>query len=944
MWSCLKKGQMYKNYFYMLILFFLLLILYLLFPIVVCADDSDLDSDSFSGLVISEDARNNIDEIKIDITDKEGNDRNNFVNITKLEWNGKSTRYQSTNDIRTSFYHHYATGDNTGKILMEFPDSYDMNSLLDYVVHITYPIVGYIENDDLERREIGANVTIDSIDKSTFMGPSLGVWESAPIIDISTSLFFGFVYNNISAADWHFEFFYTDTGEIVNFDNTYESVMTFNSLNGHTHNNRLAPEFVREESGKDAVVSRGSMIERGDVLEYYNNNRQRTYSDVYYGSNNDFTDELGAIDFHIASAQYDLQGTSNTFKVGTAKNYNVAWFAFSSAKIDAPYRHKIPIKTVQPIQQYTSKDEPGKPTGEESGFKQRYYNDLDVYKTKDDKSEIPDIYRVKGHDPDKPGELSPGVPKQEDRYIEKNQEFYYFINQKTIHIGADGVISPTGYKIEDSLPEGVVLTDHPFTLYNLDGSKIDLEHLDRDDYSGEESFSLTLSDNQTKKINELAKKIEYYGEDFSLRVRVKATEDIKSNELIINQASTSFTYFDSAAPDDTVTQKSNHVAIKTKITTTQIEFEKVNQKNSVLSNAVFNIYEYDESLSDNKGTLLEKKKSDSKGKVVFEYDFSPGKYVLEESDAPGDYHAHDDIVIIVDDDLNVIWPDGIDGKVVNTKGYNLRLKKVNESGETLKGAKFVLSGGDLDKEIERESNKDGKLEFLGGSMNKGQTYTLTEIEAPAGYEKLEKPYQIRISDDGTSADLIDGDKKEIPLEVELLDGLFIHNEINKDEGFNIVNKRSKSTLEVIKQDKDSKKAIKDVSFKVFKDGENPDEAVEYTTDDQGKFTVPNLDTKETYYIRETKTPNDYILLDQDIMLSFDPKQNRWLVLEKDTGTELEGVKWDSKNNYLSVTVFNEQKKMLPQTGSSGIVIPLVISSLTGLGSLSYFIRFKRKEV
>ncbi|MGL5684505.1 MAG: hypothetical protein ACRCXQ_01775 [Vagococcus fluvialis] len=42
--------------------------------------------------------------------------------------------------------------------------------------------------------------------------------------------------------------------------------------------------------------------------------------------------------------------------------------------------------------------------------------------------------------------------------------------------------------------------------------------------------------------------------------------------------------------------------------------------------------------------------------------------------------------------------------------------------------------------------------------------------------------------------------------------------------------------------------------------------------------------------------------------------------------------------------FNEQKKMLPQNGDSGIVIPLVISSLTGLGSLSYFIRFKRKEV
>lgn len=910
----------------------------------VQASDGDLDIDSFSGLVISEDARNSIDEVKIDITDREGRDRNNYVDITKLEWNGRSTRYQTTNDLRTSFYHHYATGENTGKILMEFPDSYAMNSLSDYVVHLTYPVVGYIENDDLERREIGANVTIDSIDKSTYLGPSLGMWQSAPIIDISTSLYFGFVYNNISAADWHFEFFYTDTGETVNFDNTYESVMTFNSLNGHTHNNRLAPEFVREKTGRKAVLSRDTMIERGDVLEYYNNNRQRTYSDVYYGSHNDFIDELGGINFHIASAQYDLQGTDNTFKVGTAKNYNVAWFAFSSARIDAPYKHKIPIKTVQPIQQYTSKDEPSNPTGDESGFEQRYYNDLDSYQTNSGKSEVPEVYRVDGHDPDNPKELAPGIPLREERYIEKGQEFYYFINQRTIHIGADGVISPTGYKIEDNLPDGVVLTDHPFTLYNLDGSKIDLEYLDRDDYSGKESFSLTLSDNQTAKINELAKKIEYYGEDFSLRVRVKATEDIKSNELIINQASTSFTYFDSADPDDIVTQKSNHVAVKTKINTTQIEFEKVNQKNHALSDAVFNIYEYDESQKENKGKLLETQKSDSNGKVSFDADFSPGKYVLEESVAPGDYHAHEDVVIIVDEDLNVIWPEGIDGKIVNAKGYNLRLKKVNESGEPLKGAKFVLSGGDLDKEIERQSNKEGKLEFLGGPMNKGQTYTLTEVEAPTGYEKLEKPYQIRISDDGTSADLIDGDEKEIPLDVELLDGIFIHNEINKNEEFMIVNKRSKSTLEVIKQDKDSKKAIKDVSFKVFKEGENPDEAVEYTTDETGKFRVPNLDPKETYYIRETKAPNDYILLDQDIMLRFDGENNKWLVSEKETGKELDDVKWDSKNNLLSVTVFNEQKKVLPQTGGSGIVIPLVISSLTAVGSLSYFIRVKRSEV
>ncbi len=940
----MQKENVVKGFKYLIGIIFTAMLIILPSEIIVHAEKEELDIDSFSGLVISEDARNDVDDIKIMITDKEGRDRRADVPITRLRWNGRSTQYQGNDDIRTSFFHHYLKGEGTGKILMEFPETNDLDGLLDYVVKIEYPVVGYIENDDLERHEIGANVTIDSIDKSTLIGSKLGSWDSIPIIDISTTLFSGMVYNNISAADWHFEFFYTDTGELVNFDEAYESVMTFNSLNGHTYNNRLAPEFVREETGKDAFLSRDTMIKRGNATEYYNNIRQRTYSDVYYGSHNDFDDWLGSNNFHISSAQYDLSGTDNTFKVGTAKNWNVAWFAFSSAKIDAPYKHKIPIKTVQPIQQYTSTDVPANPTGEESGFNQRYYNDLDIYQIDNGQSEVPDIYRVEGHDPDRANELTSGVPNREERHIEKGQEFYYFINQKTIHIGADGVISPTGYRIEDKLPEGVVLTDHPFTLYNLDGSHIDLENLDRDDYSGKESFSLRLSDNQTRKINELAKRTEYYGEDFSLRVRVKATEDIKSNQLVINQASTSFTYFDSDDPDDTVSQKSNHVAVKTKINTTKIEFDKVNQDEKALPNAVFKIYEYDENKSENKGKLLDTKTSDSKGKVTFNYDFPPGKYVLEEFHAPGQYMLHEDVVIEVDDNLQVIWPDGLDGKIVNEKRYNLWLFKVDEHRNPLKGAKFELSGGDLDEPRIETSDKDGEIIFRAGPMFKGQTYELRELEAPAGYDKVDTVYKIEMSDEGLSANLIDGEGNKSPLKVELIEDVSKHNKVSGGIEIGIVNPRTKSTLEVIKEDKDSKKAIKDVSFKVFKEGENPDKAIEYTTDEQGKFTVPNLDTKETYFIRETKAPNDYILLDQDIVLSFDTKQNKWLVTEKDTGKELDEVKWDSQNNLLSVTVFNEQKKMLPQTGGSGIIIPLVISSLTGLGSLSYFIRFKRSEV
>ncbi|MGL5684308.1 MAG: SpaA isopeptide-forming pilin-related protein, partial [Vagococcus fluvialis] len=207
-----------------------------------------------------------------------------------------------------------------------------------------------------------------------------------------------------------------------------------------------------------------------------------------------------------------------------------------------------------------------------------------------------------------------------------------------------------------------------------------------------------------------------------------------------------------------------------------------------------------------------------------------------------------------------------------------------------------------------------------------------------GYDKIDTVYKVEMSEDGRSAFLIDGNEKEQELKVEFIEEASKHNKVSGGVELGIVNSRSKTELEVIKQDQDSKRAIKDVSFKVFKEGENPDKAVEYTTDKDGKFTVPDLDTKETYYIRETKAPNDYILLDQDIKLNFDEKQNKWLVTEKESGEELKDVSWDKDNNQLSIIVYNTQKKILPQTGGIGRTVPLLLGGMLSISGLFYFYR------
>lgn len=920
----------------------------------VYADEGKLEIDSFSGLIISEDVMNDPNDLTIEITGALSGQYHHRINIvTREDHNAYKKEHPNVSEGRYEFdrYQIYPSYLKTsGKVNIEFAPGSTREQILDTQIKVTYPQVGYMENDDLELREIGAYLTISEIDK----GPVdlEGYGHEISSIDLASNLFSGISYIGVHSTRMKFEYFYSNPSDpeymqLVDFksnqDGYGESSMSFNSLNGHSDNGTSRgdnPEFAKEVHDREGTVAKETIVKRGTIERGWtqDKNAKLKYENVYHGTNNDFKDYLGSSNFHKASVEFPLVGTSNEFIAGTLYKSQRVWFSISSAKITAPYRHRVPIKTVQPLNQYQEGDKVNQPTGSQSGFLQRYYNDLDVYQTLDGKSEVPNYYRVEGHDVDKPDELAPGVPKREERFIEKGQEFYYFINQKTINIGSDGIILPTGYQIDDELPEGIVLTDKPFTLYNLNGDTLSLGELDRNDYENQQAFSLPFTAYQVEQINALAAQHEYYGEDFSLRVKVRATEDVPIDKLSINQASTTFSYFggEDQPQKESVTQFSNHVA--TKLRSTKIEFDKVNQDDKALPNAVFNIYEYDESQKDNKGKLLDTKTSDSKGKVTFNYNFTPGKYVLEESKAPGQYMTHADIVLVVDEDLQVIWPDGLDGKIVNEKRYNLWLNKVDENKNPLKGATFELSGGDLDEPRVETSNANGEVIFLAGPMFKGQTYELRETKAPDGYDKIDTVYKVEMSEDGRSAFLIDGNEEKQELKVEFIEEASKHNKVSGGVKLGIVNSRSKTELEVIKQDQDSKRAIKDVSFKVFKEGEDVSDATEYTTDKDGKFIVPELDVKETYYIRETKAPNDYILLDQDIKLNFDEKQNKWLVTEKESGEELKDVSWNKDNNQLSIIVYNTQKKILPQTGGIGRVIPLFLGSTLSMSGLFYFYR------
>ena len=174
-------------------------------------------------------------------------------------------------------------------------------------------------------------------------------------------------------------------------------------------------------------------------------------------------------------------------------------------------------------------------------------------------------------------------------------------------------------------------------------------------------------------------------------------------------------------------------------------------KNQKLQGATF-------ALTNEKGQTIYRT-TDNNGKLSFN-DLPPGNYALVETKAPENFMksevnwqvavSNNGIVTITEMSLG-------GGTVVGNKivlnvpnkpiGEKFRVYKKDAKGTPLKGAKFTITKkGETKPHDPVESNQNGYVEF--NNLTKG-TYILEEIEAPAGYNKLDKKWVIVVDDNKT---------------------------------------------------------------------------------------------------------------------------------------------------------------------------------------------------
>lgn len=839
------------------------------------------------------------------------------------------------------------------------------NQLANTKIKVFYDNVGYYSTSTSERHQVAAMIELTNIEYRRYGSDNSG----KAAIQFSNNMYSGVSYLNIGSFNLAVTF-YDATGfsanDLENFaDGTYDqaavnlpainfsqsgkSVMSFASLNPSTKNANTLQSYefagARTKDGEMiAASSKGDLVDLngGGIPDsaFLSTASKNTYFGdvVHHGSElNAWNgtnppnggDRLGLEKFWRTKVAFPLRGSTNYFVVGSTGGE--AWNTFSSSAV-SPVEQSAPVKTVQPLQALQEINGSYQWGGDSDG-QHRYDNDLDRAWTLNAADRIPT------HDPDSDSFLSDYLAQPEDRYLEKGDEFYYFINQKMINLFTESVILPDTISVTDTLPDVISFDENQIVVYDLHGAVFD-----KSNYTvtkNGQTVTVDFTKAGTKLLNKQSGAIysdgsdkdPVYGGTVSVRIRAKVENTAPILTDIDNQASTTFNYTQTGTA--TKKQDSNKVTIQVK-DKLSLSAEKI----------------WDD--ADNQAGIRPEITLQLQRKLVTEKDYqdvADQKYVVE-PDYTGEQLKHlfnnldpvnEDgisyeyrvVEVSADAAFDLYQKDATFDQDSNTWKFTnslkmtaLNLLKTDTTTEhnPLAGAEFSLVRN-KDKYLDKKdygtvtTKSNGQLTFE--NLIEG-SYTLTETVAPDGYTELADPITFKVVKD-EAGNLVITELSENPLVSLSGNQLTVLNRLQ--------------TIKIKKIDSATNKPLDGAEF-TLTDGKTD---FKYQIVD-GFFVFENL-PQGNYTLTETKAPDGYRKLPEAITFTIGKNGEVTFTNNDKYLSDYQIVKSEgTDNNQITFNVKNDSKAPLPSTGGPGTLLFTLIGVLAVTAAGVYLFYRKDKEV
>ena len=244
-----------------------------------------------------------------------------------------------------------------------------------------------------------------------------------------------------------------------------------------------------------------------------------------------------------------------------------------------------------------------------------------------------------------------------------------------------------------------------------------------------------------------------------------------------------------------------------------------------------------------KDTLIEKAETNEWGKAKYSIDLPLGKYYIKELKAPDGYNLSQEIIEIdgtyKGPEIELISV----SKTLGDRSTGIKIKKTNEEGKLIKGAKLEI----VDEQGNTiESWETTDVNHIFRKLEIGKIYILKEVEPAKGYTTAE---EIKFT--------INQEERIYTIDQESEEGITVR-DLKTVDSIQMIDSKTTLTIEVV--DKETKETIKGIKVEI-KDSETGKIIYEYETTEEpktilgipiGEYEIITTDPENRGYVTETR--------------------------------------------------------------------------------------------